>query len=31
MIFTHDSTLPRDRASIGVWVETLAGFLAAHR
>ena len=32
MIFTHDSTLPRDRdrASIGVWVETLSGFLAAH-
>ncbi len=30
MVFTHDSTLPRNRASIGLWVETLAAFLAVH-
>ena len=31
MLFTHDATMPRDRASIPLWVQTLEAFLEQHR
>ena len=30
MVFTDDATLPRDRASIALWVATLGAFIDAH-
>lgn len=29
--FTFDATLPRNKAAISLWVQTLDRFLAAHR
>jgi predicted nuclease of predicted toxin-antitoxin system len=30
MVFTFDATMPRTKAAIPQWVETLAGFLTGH-
>jgi hypothetical protein len=30
MLFTLDATLPRTRAAMPLWIETLAAYLAAH-
>ncbi len=31
MLFTYDATLPRNKASIALWVATLGAFLARHQ
>ena len=30
MVFTFDATMPRNKASISLWIQTLDRFLAAH-
>jgi len=29
LIFSYDATMPRNKASVGLWIETLETFLAA--